>query len=407
LNAFLSYRERVIGEVRDDEASTFKYFEDRFQLAQKKVDDLEAIIKESENKGSYLMKMVHLKEQLAKFDALGDFPSLFERLDRMEKELRDLIAINRAKNLEIKRALLIEAEALKESTNWQETTEKFRELKMKWIKTGSVSEEYKEEIEQQFKDILDTFFARKQSFYEDRNKMVDSRVEAYKTIVEEVKKLNSTENVQKAAERVKELQKQWKTLGKIPRKRRDELWKELKSYTDNIFNNLKAFKKQKDSLSAEENLKRKEELLFAAEDLKERYNEEGILDTAKKLQAEWKVVGKVPWEKVKSLNERFHIACDLVFEQHFLEKVARSKFRSYKDKEEKEQIKLKITLLRDLLARDQKDLQTFEDNLAKLNSGANAFSKMLENKLSIQSRKVKVKELILSELKEKLKTNQS
>ncbi len=54
-------------------------------MAVNKVASLEKAVEESENKGSYLMKLIHLRENLAKFDALGNYPALFDRLDAVEK----------------------------------------------------------------------------------------------------------------------------------------------------------------------------------------------------------------------------------------------------------------------------------------------------------------------------------
>lgn len=402
-NAFLDFPEREIGELREDEETTLKYFEDRFDLAVKKVEDLEQAIEASDNKGSYLMKLIHLRDYLANFDALGDFVPLFEKLDKQEVYLRELIASNRAKNLEIKRALLMEAHGLKESTDWQQATEAFKELKMKWIKTGSVGDEH-QEVEEEFKETMDTFFGRKKAFFADRKKMLDSKAKPYRQIIDEVRGLARQEDMQAAAQRVKELQKEWKTLPDIPHKMRKSLWEELKKYTDQIFGKLKTQGHKQRLRSPEESLSAKKELLEKVQELGDRHDQEAA-DEVKKMQGEWKRAGRISREDAKLLNEKFFKACDMILEKYFLEKIARSKFKGFSDKEEKEQCRLKLNLLRDLLGRDEKELLAFQENLEKLNSSnnANAFNKMLANKLGMQTRKVVVKKQIMKELKEKLK----
>src|SRR5690606_26921671 len=136
------------------------YFEERFKMAENKISDLETAVETAENKGSYLMKLIHLKEYLANIDALGDFEALFVRLENLEQMLNELITQTRANNLIIKRDLIKEAEKMRGSSDWKENTEKFKELKAQWIKTGNVEKEHQEEINRQFSEIVDDFFTR-------------------------------------------------------------------------------------------------------------------------------------------------------------------------------------------------------------------------------------------------------
>jgi len=84
LKGFLGGEDREIGEVKGDEPSTLRYFEGRFAQLQEKVAQLKAAIQENQNKGSFLMKLIHLKESLYQSDALGDFVSLIAELEGQE-----------------------------------------------------------------------------------------------------------------------------------------------------------------------------------------------------------------------------------------------------------------------------------------------------------------------------------
>jgi hypothetical protein len=81
---FLDVPDREIGEVRESAESSMQYFENRFSIIEQKVESLEKNIEESENKGSFLMKLIHLKEYIAKFDGIGDFERLYRRLEEKE-----------------------------------------------------------------------------------------------------------------------------------------------------------------------------------------------------------------------------------------------------------------------------------------------------------------------------------
>src|SRR5690606_41390549 len=90
LKGFLDQEDRVIGEVKTDEASTIKYFEQRFQTVEEKVAQLKKDIETNQNKGSFLMKLKHLRDSLMRYDALGDFVPVIEELNRMETSLEEI-----------------------------------------------------------------------------------------------------------------------------------------------------------------------------------------------------------------------------------------------------------------------------------------------------------------------------
>src|SRR5690606_7262899 len=91
LKGFLGQEDRLIGEVKEDEASTIKYFEVRFQTVKEKVEQLKKDIEENQNKGSFLMKLIHLRNSLMNYDALGDFVPLIEELNGLEITLEEII----------------------------------------------------------------------------------------------------------------------------------------------------------------------------------------------------------------------------------------------------------------------------------------------------------------------------
>jgi hypothetical protein len=166
LKGFLDQEDRIIGEVKEDEESTIKYFEDRFQVVRVKVENLKKDISENQNKGSFLMKLIHLRDALMQYDALGDFVPLVEELNQLGNYLEEIIQANRKKNLEIKKALILEAEALVSSTDWKKTSEEFKNLKLRWIKTGPVEKELEEEIDQQFNAAINTFFGNRKNYFD-------------------------------------------------------------------------------------------------------------------------------------------------------------------------------------------------------------------------------------------------
>ena len=428
---FLDFPEREIGEVRESEASTIKYFQDRFTMAINKVANLERAVEESENKGSYLMKLIHLRENLAKFDALGNYPALFERLDSVENVLRDIVAKNRVKNLEIKRALIAEAEQHEHSSDWKEGADRLQEIKEKWIKTGAVDDAYQEEIEGRFNEILDTFYQRRKEFFTSKKDLVNSRIRRYKEINFEMYKLVRQSDKRAAQQRVKELQKDWREVGKIPVFKYKKLQTDFRSLANRIFGSpddtrsrdrgprdyhresrgesrgTRQFApRQNPSLQGQggwinpdEAIAKKKDLIRQAEKLAEDDYGDSVQEV-RRLREEWKDSGRISREKSIELNNTFNRASDLAFEKSFLNRSARSKDQDFDNKSKKEQLTLKMHLLENLIARDENELVSYKENIGNIASPQE--SRQAEGKLRLQIRKVEAKKALLQSLKSEL-----
>ena len=138
LRPVLAQPARPIGQVKESAEASLRYFAHRFAALRAKVDELLAKMDASDNKGSFLMKTLHLKEQLRSYDALGDFAELHGRLSRAEEAIAVTVAANREKNLASKLGFIAEAEALRESVEWVSAGEKVKDLRQGWLKTGPV-----------------------------------------------------------------------------------------------------------------------------------------------------------------------------------------------------------------------------------------------------------------------------
>ncbi|MDF9795496.1 hypothetical protein OKW21_000759 [Catalinimonas alkaloidigena] len=446
-NAFLEYPEREIGEVRESEESTIKYFEDRFAMAETKVHNLSKAIEESDNKGSYLMKLVHMREQLANFDALGDYVVLYEKLDELEEMLREIISQNRVKNLEIKQALIAEAEVYENSTDWQEAADQLKEIKNKWIRTGAVDKEHEEEIEGRFTEVLDNFFQRRNQFFEDRKKMIGDRIQKYYDIIYELRRLMREDDRQAAKERVKELQSNWRDIGKIPPKLYGKLFKDFRYLSGKFFKPQSRYSsggsggyrssqgsgggfrprqgssgyrssegrsysprkrpdfQQNSEYNVSEMLERKKELLSQANQLAEKDSED-VVEDVKRLRFLWKRTGKLPRDVGGSITSDFIRACDMASEKSFLNRLVRSKNPDYNHSDPQEKINQKINLLSNLIVRDEKELDLYKENIDKFSSSSsyNNMDREVQIKLKSQQRKVAVKKALMEELINDLKS---
>ena len=398
LKGFLGSPDREIGEVKGDEASTILYFETRFKLLQEKVAQLKAAIEENQNKGSFLMKLIHLKESLFECDALGDIPLLIAQLEEQEVFLSEIIQGNRSKNLEIKQGLIQEALAMQASTDWKNTTEKFKELKLRWIKTGPLEKEVHEEMETQFIEAVDFFFEQRQEFYDGLALQAEENIKVYESLLQQARAAHDLPDSKMAFDISKRIQKEWKAAGKVPAERRQPIWDEFSKLNNRIFSRYKRTLNPGPEMPPREVLRKIEGMVEELKKLAHQPTSQEITVRAKTIQEDWK---KLPMHKPKEANlpaRSYQFFMDIIFEKAFLEKLAHNKYVDFDDKTKEEQNQIKASILKDLLHRDQGELETMQNNSDNFRVETADFEMMMRKKLSSLKRKIDVKNYVLKQL---------
>jgi hypothetical protein len=406
LKSYLNYPDRKIGEVKESEESSIKYFVDRFEIARRKVNELSKAIEEAQNKGSYLMKLIHLKDYLAKFDAIGNYVELLDRLDQEEEKLQEIISVNKVKNLEIKKALIEEAKLLLNSNDWDVVSEKFKELRTKWIKTGNTSKEENDQLEQEFKDLIETFFANRKQFYEDRNREIIERVNYFTDLLKTAEGLLKEEKTPDSIRKMKSIQQEWKNIGKLPKQKKKQLNDTFRFVTSKFFvpkGGASSYGSQ-DRNGIDPTLRAWEALANQAEELSKNFANDS-LRKIKDIQSRWQALGQINKKKRGAFNliEKFRTSVSKVYEYEFLNKTALRKFGLYFRKPEVEQLKLKVSLMNELIGKANAELKVFEDNLQNMApSRDQEMNKLISSKLNAQKRKIEIMHIILEELNFKL-----
>jgi hypothetical protein len=400
INAYLNFPQREIGFVRNTEEEALAYFVNRFELAQRKVDQLSSEVETVQNKGSFLTKVVQMKAYLAEFDGLGNFVPLFDELDRMEKFLRDLIQNNQIKNLEIKRALIQDAKNISTEEDIAKATDELMEIKSKWVKTGPVDKQFQEELSQEFQVVLDDFFLRRRSFFEEKNRQIDEKILTLQGFIDSVHQLRKTEDLDAAVIRVKELQKEWKTVLGLPPKKQSMLWKNFKKANDMFFEKYNRVKgiEYKPRIDP-----RVQELTAMTGELElklsDQVNMPATADLAKAYLVKWKEVSAQVKSIDRSMAERFRNACDKIFEMNYLLRVISYRHANLNEKPRIEQLKIMINQMDYMTKKERGEL---EDFIAQSERDGQMEEKLIQSKINTQKRKISMKEMLLVGFKTEL-----
>ncbi|WP_046244308.1 DUF349 domain-containing protein [Hymenobacter terrenus] len=398
LRPVLDQPARQIGLVKKTEDEALLYFRQRFEALRAKVDDLLTRMEASENKGSYLVKALHIKGLLRTYEGLGDFEELDRRLTEFEESMAVTVAQNREKNLAAKLSFIREAEELSNSLEWISASEKVKDLRQGWLKTGPVDKNMTDELESRFQAAIQRFFDRRKAFQADK-KAMSSRVQTrYRELIQQAENLKNSDQFETTSRQLKQLQQAWREVnGSLPKKQASELWTRFRAANNHFFERLKAhIAAQQTSgapASAEVLLARKRALAERAEALMAVPPQEAI-HQAKALQAEWKQVGTVRGEESDRIWQRFMVACDKIFELSALEYHLRKRVDPASvPTSSAERARFRAVTLRELLKDDHQELEVLRDNLDKLSpSVANdSFRQMLQTKIRSFERKIRTK----------------
>lgn len=401
----LGQDEREIGEVKNSEEETVQYFEKRFAVLNEKIEALKEKIEAAENKGSFLMKLLHMKESLLTYNGLGDFEDLQTTLTALEESLQGKINNNRERNITVKKDIIARLKPFIESDNWTEDFDKVKEIQAQWNKTGKAAEHEEVELTAEFKTEIEKFFKKPvEQLSAIEKELVSTRTQEYEFIIEDANKL-LVGKLKDNLRAFKELQSKWKELKEIPSHIYEPLIVKYKELGDRYFTALKARTNNgtrqsrpqpRIDVTAEwERIASESEKLFLAEDMNLAIRQ------TKKLQYELKELKKAARKKGFRGENKVRDAFEYVFEKQYIEYRVKSKTENFSALSQESQQKELIKTVSYLIQKNEEEIKQIELNKEKMvfNETNTDFARMFDSRLSSHLRKLKAKQRYLSELK--------
>jgi len=233
---------------------------------------------------------------------------------RINKELRDL---DLKKNLEKKIELCEKAEELLLEKSIIKSFKLLQQYHDEWREIGPVPSENREELWERFKSATNRINARRKEHYKEIQEEQEKNYDAKAALCEKAEELLPTDELslkewQKKTSQINELFKVWKTIGRAPKVKNDEIWARFKSSLDSFFQGKKEFlNKLKEQQT--NNLNLKIDLCVRAEAIKDSDDWKKTTSDLINLQKEWKRIGPVPRRQSDKVWKRFRAACDEFF----------------------------------------------------------------------------------------------
>ena len=162
----------------------------------------------------------------------------FDELHKKEQE-----------NLEKKQALLerlraINTEELKSSKAWDEAHKLVQDIQTEWRTIGFAPKKFNQSVYEEYRDLCNRFFKSRAAYFRELRDGLNANMKAKRSLIDKAKEIVDSEDWQSATEAMIALQKEWKTIGAVPRKVSDELWQQFTSVCDSFFNRKRESDKQ-------------------------------------------------------------------------------------------------------------------------------------------------------------------
>ena len=295
-----------------------------------------------------------------------------------------------AENLKAKVGLCEEVEAIAEkeitsSNEWNELSKAIEEIQARWRKIGFATKKENQKVYDRFRAACDKFYEKKRVFYSDFKDSMNGNMDKKLSLIEQAEALKSSTEWKKATDQFINLQKQWKEIGAVPRKKSEQLWKRFRAACDEFF--AERDKQARPENDFYGNLKAKRMLIeeIAAFELSEddAANAAAMQDFA----AKWQAIGFVPFKEKDAVNQSYKEAMQAKF-PGFGARAPRNNGRgsAKAPRSEKDILIQKYNTL-------QQDIDTYENNIGFFSMSKNAESLINQMRERIDAAKQELKEL--------------
>ena len=269
---------------------------------------------------------------------------------------------------------------LKTFAAWDEMTEKLKQAQEDWKKLGFASRKMNNALFNRFRATCDTFFALKAEYFRQVKEELAANLAAKLALVEKAEALKDSTDWKDATDQFVELQKEWKTIGTVPKKHSEAVWKRFQTACDYFFEQKKAATSGV-RRTEQANLQAKRDLIKELDKINADMTKEDARALISDLQERWKLVGHVPFRDKDAVYEAFRNRIQEVRAEFDLgtgrqprrdgrpESGRRSAAPALSERERQMR----------LLETRRAELRTYENNLGFLNAKSNSGNSLVQS----------------------------
>jgi hypothetical protein len=311
-------------------------------------------------------------------------------------------------NLEKKTALCEKVEAISKEENkgasdWEKHTKEIIEIQAEWKTIGFAPQKMNVKIFERFRAACDEFFGHKAEFFKEMKSRFAENAEKKKVLVEQAQALQDSTDWKSTSDKLIALQKEWKTIGMVPKKLGDQLWNDFLGACNKFFearNAANAGTRNEEHA----NLDKKREII---EQLK-AMAENAVEDAQEKVQAlvdEYNKIGHVPYKEKDKIFKEYHDILDKLYKELNIS-IARRRLDNFRNnlknvaKRGEDAMDNERGRLMRRYEQIKQEVQTYENNLGFLNASSKKGNSLIDE----MNRKVQKLKDDMNLVREKIKT---
>ena len=252
----------------------------------------------------------------------------------------------------------IAAREVGSSNDWNAFSKEIEELQKEWKTIGFASKKDNQKVYERFRAACDDFYGRKREFYTDYKDNMNANLDKKVALCEAAEALKTSTDWKKTTDQFISLQKQWKEIGAVPRKKSELLWKRFRAACDEFFAERDKQAKPENDFYA--NLKAKQAIIqeIRAYELKGDASDQ---EAMRQFQARWQEIGFVPFKEKDKVAQAYKEALQATFPKE----PRRPRSAAKAPKSEKEILIQKYNQL-------EQDVITYENNIGFFSMSKNS-----------------------------------
>ena len=289
-------------------------------------------------------------------------------------------------NLARKTALCEKAEAVAaqpnaNSSDWEKRTKEIIDIQAEWKTIGFAPQKMNVKIFERFRAACDDFFGRKGEYFKQLKEKFADNAARKQALVEKAQALQDSTDWKSTSDKLVALQKEWKTIGMVPKKMGEQLWTDFQAACNKFFDARNAANA---GTRGEEkaNLAQKQEVIEKLKAITAE-TEGNVQEMVQKLHEEYNKVGHVPFKEKDKVYEEYHAQLDRIYKELNVS-IARRKLDNFKSNIKNMAQKGADALEgeRSRLVRRfeglKQDVQTYENNLGFLNASSKKGNSLID-----------------------------
>ena len=374
-------------------------------------------------------KLAEESDVISAFHQLQELHAEYRETGPVEKELREQIWVRfkaastvinkrhqqhfeeiRAKeenNLTQKTALCEKAETIAQGTyksanEWEKQTKEIIDIQKEWKTIGFAPQKMNVKIFERFRAACDDFFAKKGEYFTNLKAQFNENAQKKQALLDQALALKDSTDWKVTGDKFVALQKEWKTIGMVPKKLGDQLWNDFLGACNHFFEARNAV--HADARSEEqENLKKKLEIVEQLKQLTEEAKD-NLQEEIHKLTEAFNSIGHVPYKEKDKLYKAYHEALDTLYKNVNV-KAARKRVDNFRNNIKKVATRGENALDNErgrLMRRYEQlkqEINTYENNLGFLNISSKKGNSLIDD----MNRRIQRLKDDVEEIKQKIK----